>query len=105
MAAEPGTKPPSSHRFGFVRKMVLDDAMEGVRPACGQPARSDARRGRRRRGSRCRSGSLPGRKALYKASRVMSAALAISVMPREWAMSPRAAASRPASFASRMSVR
>lgn len=50
-------------------------------------------------------GSLPGRKALYKASRVMSAALAISVMPREWAMSPRAAASRPASFASRMSVR
>ena len=50
-------------------------------------------------------GALSGRRALYRASRVMPAALAISVIPRARAISPRAAASKAASFASRMSVK
>ena len=45
------------------------------------------------------------REALYKASRVSPDALAISLMPRARAMSPKADASNAESFAARMSVR
>ena len=49
--------------------------------------------------------SLPGRRALYMASRVIPESLATSVMPRERVISPIAAASNAGSFSSRTVVR
>ena len=50
-------------------------------------------------------GCASGRNALYKASRVSPEALAISLMPRARAMSPRADASKAGLFACMMSVK
>ncbi len=50
-------------------------------------------------------GCALGRSALYKASRVIPEDFAISVMPLDLAISPRADASNDASFSSKIQVR